>query len=413
MSATAKGSDVSRKASLSDPGPENKVLLRANPSSNNPPLTDRGNPGPLWYSFDLAPKRVEAGGWTHQVTQRELPSSTDLAGVNMRLTAGSFRELHWHKANEWAIMLSGKARVSLLQVDGKMFIDDVEAGDLWYFPAGLPHSIQGLGDDGCEFLLVFDQGDFSEDDTFLVSEFLAYTSPELVRKNTGWSRESIDKLPKKELYIFNSAPAASLADDKRFLGEHLETKNRYTFKMAAMQPSLSSPGGDARVVDSTNFPIASSIAAAMVTIKPGAMREMHWHPNASEWQYWIKGKGRMTVVTTGATARTVDFNANDVGYVPSMAGHCIENTGSGHPVFLEMFKSPRFQDISDERRDCAHARRNGPGTFEAANFGRARGSPDEIGAAGEVAPLCQPKRRATRAGPPKSPPVPGPSVLRR
>ncbi len=106
MSATAKGSDVSRKASLSDPGPENKALLRANPSSNNPPSTDRGNPGPLWYSFDLAPKRVEAGGWTHQVTQRELPSSTDLAGVNMRLTAGSFRELHWHKANEWAIMLT-------------------------------------------------------------------------------------------------------------------------------------------------------------------------------------------------------------------------------------------------------------------------------------------------------------------
>ena len=85
--------------------------------------------------------------WTqqHQVTQRELPSSTDLAGVNMRLTAGSFRELHWHKANEWAIMLTGKARVSLLQADGKMFIDDVEAGDLWYFPAGLPHSIQHWG----------------------------------------------------------------------------------------------------------------------------------------------------------------------------------------------------------------------------------------------------------------------------
>ena len=155
MSVAATGNGVSRTVSLSDPGPENKVLLRANPSSNNPPLTDRGNPGPLWYSFDLAPKRVEAGGWTHQVTQRELPSSTDLAGVNMRLTAGSFRELHWHKANEWAIMLSGQARVSLLQADGKMFIDDVGAGDLWYFPAGLPHSIQGLGDDGCEFLLVY------------------------------------------------------------------------------------------------------------------------------------------------------------------------------------------------------------------------------------------------------------------
>jgi oxalate decarboxylase len=212
------------------------VERRANPSSNDPPFTDHGNPGPLWYSFDLAPKRVQSGGWTHQVTQRELPTSTEIAGVNMRLTAGSFRELHWHKANEWAIMLTRKARVSLLQTDGKMFIDDVEAGDLWYFPAGLPHSIQGMEDGGCEFLLVFDQGDFSEDDTFLLSEFLAHTSPELVEKNTGWSREMFDQLPREQLYIFDAALPGPLEDDKKFLGEFLETSNKYTFKMASMPP---------------------------------------------------------------------------------------------------------------------------------------------------------------------------------
>jgi oxalate decarboxylase len=331
---------------LSDPGPENRPLLRENPSSNDPPFTDRGDPGPLWYSFDLAPKRVQAGGWTHQVTQRELPSSTDLAGVNMRLTAGSFRELHWHKANEWAMMLSGKARVSLLQADGRMFIDDVETGDLWYFPAGLPHSIQGLADDGCEFLLVFDQGDFSEDDTFLLSEFLAHTSPEMVKKNTGWSREAFDRLPREQLYIFDSSLPGPLQDDRRFLGKYLETDLSYTFKMAAMAPTVSAPGGTARIVDSTNFPVSTAIAAAMVTIRPGAMREMHWHPNASEWQYWIKGQGRMTVVTTPATARTIDLRANDVAFVPNAAGHCIENTGGEDAVFLELFRAPRYHDIS-------------------------------------------------------------------
>src|ERR1700744_6680441 len=111
--------------STSNPGPENKSLLDLNPSSNNPPFTDHGNPGPIWFSFDLAPKRLQGGGWTHQVTERELPSSKDIAGVNMRLTAGSIRELHWHTANEWAIMLSGKARVSVLGPNGKMAIDDV------------------------------------------------------------------------------------------------------------------------------------------------------------------------------------------------------------------------------------------------------------------------------------------------
>ena len=116
--------------------------------------------------------------------------------------------------------------------------------------------------------------------------------------------------------------------------------------MASMQPTVVTPGGEARVVDSRNFPISTGIAAALVTIKPGALREMHWHPNKSEWQYWLRGKGRMTVVTTGGTARTVDFNANDVGYVPSMAGHCIENTGDEDVVFLEVFAAPQFQDVS-------------------------------------------------------------------
>jgi oxalate decarboxylase len=334
------------ETSKSDPGPENKSLLAENPSANNPPFTDHGNPGPIWFSFDLSPKRMQGGGWTHQVTQRELPPSKDIAGVNMRLTAGSFRELHWHTANEWAIMLTGKARISVMQPDGKMFINDVETGDLWYFPAGFPHSIQGLEGDGCEFLLVFDEGAFSEDDTFLLSEFLAHTSPELIQKNTSWPRQAFDQLPATELYIFEAPLPGPLEDDKRFLAEHLETKIDYTFKMAAMQPTQKTAGGETRVVDSTNFPVATNIASAMVTIKPGGLREMHWHPNVSEWQYWIKGKGRMTVVTTGAKARTMDFNANDVGFVPTMAGHCIENTGTEDLVFLEMFKTSRYMDVS-------------------------------------------------------------------
>ncbi len=332
--------------SRGNPGPENRPLQAENPDSDIPPFTDHGNPGPIWHSFDLVPKRLQGGGWTRQVTQRELPPSRDLAGVNMRLTAGSFRELHWHTANEWAIMLTGKARVSIMQPNGKMFLDDVAAGDLWYFPAGYPHSIQGLEGDGCEFLLVFDEGDFSEDDTFLLSEFLAHTSPEIVEKNTSWNRQVFDQLPKTEEYIFEAALPGTLAEDRRFMGDNLETENSYTFRMASMKPTHKTAGGEVRVVDSTNFKVSSAIAGAMVTIKPGGIREMHWHPNASEWQYWMQGKGRMTVVTTDAKARTVDFNPNDVGYVPSMAGHTIENTGTEDIIFLEMFKSSRFEDVS-------------------------------------------------------------------
>jgi oxalate decarboxylase len=333
--------------SSTDPGPKDVPLTAINPNSRIPPFTDKGNPPAFWYSYAVTARRVEEGGWTHQITERELPASKDLAGVNMRLTAGSFRELHWHRADEWAIMLTGKARVSVLTAEGKMFIDDVEKGDLWYFPAGLPHSIQGLEDDGCEFLLVFDQGDFSEDDTFLLSELLAHTPPDVIGKNMGWTRAEWDKLPPEELYIFPAELPGRLEDDKRFLGDFLETGKQYTFHGAmTMRPTAQTAGGEARIIDSSNFPVSKNVATGIVTLRPGGLRELHWHPNGSEWQYWMQGQGRMTVAITGAKARTVDFRAGDVGFVPNMAGHYIENTGSEDLIFLEMFKTEKYQSIS-------------------------------------------------------------------
>jgi oxalate decarboxylase len=116
--------------------------------------------------------------------------------------------------------------------------------------------------------------------------------------------------------------------------------------MGSMAPTIRTAGGEARVVDSRNFPAAKNIAAALLTIRPGGMRELHWHPNASEWQYYIAGQGRMTVFMPTGQARTMDFEANDVGYVPAMAGHYIENTSDRDLVVLEMFKAHQFEDVS-------------------------------------------------------------------
>jgi oxalate decarboxylase len=351
MTANAQEKASTQKAehdrSSSDPGPENKVLLAENPNSNNPPPTDHGDVGPIWYSFDLVKKRVEEGGWTHEVTQRVLPSSRDLAGVNMRLTAGSYRELHWHTADEWAYVLYGNARVTVMNPDGSMFIDDVSEGDLWLFPAGFPHSIQGLGPDGTEFLLVFNQGNFSEDGTFLLSEWLSHTPPEVLSTNLGLDKQTLDLLPQESLYIFPGHLPGSLEQDKAEIGgEQVASKQQYTFHMKSMKPTKSTQAGDARIVDSRNFPASKHFAAVLLEIKPGGMREMHWHPNASEWQYYIAGKGRMTVFFPVENARTMDFNANDVGYVPSNSPHYIENTGDTDLVVLEIFAAAEFMDVS-------------------------------------------------------------------
>jgi oxalate decarboxylase len=264
----------------------------------------------------------------------------------MRLTAGSFGELHWHTADEWAFMLYGNARLTCLNPDGTVFIGDVSKGDLWYFPAGFPHSIQGLGPDGSEFMLVFDQGMFSEDNTFLLSDWLAHTPPSVLSKNFGLPENALKNLPTKSLYIFAADLPASLTQDKAVVGgRRAESPYQYTFRMEAMAPTKRTSGGEVRVADSRNFLASKNIAAALVTVQPGGMRELHWHPNASEWQYYISGKARMTVFTNDGV-RTMDFNTNDVGFVPKVAGHYIENRGNTDLVFLEMFASSEFVDVS-------------------------------------------------------------------
>jgi oxalate decarboxylase len=338
-----------RDSSSSDPGPQNHGLVKLNPNADVPPPTDHGVVEPFWYSFDLTHRRVQEGGWTHQVTSRELPASTEMAGVNMRLTKGSFRELHWHLADEWALMLTGKARITVFTPDGSMFVDDVEAGDLWLFPAGAPHSIQALGEDGCEFLLVFNQGNFSEESTLLLSDWLKHTPPEILQQNFRLTPEAIAKLPKGEpLYIFPSdEPVKSLSEEIADVARYSKPpQTSYTFKASKMEPTRKSDAGFVKIIDSKNFPASQKISAAIVTVKPGCIRELHWHPNGSEWQYWIKGKGRMTVFPGQEAARTMDFNANDVGFVSNMAGHYIENTGDEDLVFLEMFVASEFQEIS-------------------------------------------------------------------
>ena len=328
------------------PGPNNNVLGAQNPDSVFAPETDNGTMLPFKYSFDLSHKELDTGGWTRQVTVRDLPVSKTMAGVEMRLTAGGVRELHWHVSAEWAYMIDGSARITAVDADGKSFVNDVQAGDLWLFPGGVPHSIQGLGPDGCKFLLVFNQGDFDEFSTFLLSDWFKHTPKDVLAKNFGVPASTFDHLPKEKLYIFQSDLPRPLAEEQQEAGAGTGTiDDKFVFRPAQMAPTKTVAGGEVKIVDRKNFPV-TDIAAALVRLKPGGLREMHWHPLSDEWQYYVSGKGRMTVFDSGSKARTMDFEEGDVGYIDVSRPHYIENTGSEDLVFLEVFPISTYQDIS-------------------------------------------------------------------
>ena len=328
------------------PGANNAALDAENPSSVWSPVTDNGTVPPFKYSFALAHKRIEAGGWTRQVTERELPISKAMAGVEMRLIAGGVRELHWHTSAEWAYMIYGNARITAVDAAGRSFVNDVTAGDLWLFPGGVPHSIQGLGPDGCKFLLVFNDGSFNEFETFLLTDWFAHTPKEVLAKNFGVPESTFDNVPRKELFIFAADSPRPLAEEQKAAAEGTSSiDNDFVFRASTMKPTKVRAGGEVRIVDSGSFP-ATNIAAAIVRLKPGGLRELHWHPLSDEWQYYVSGKGRMTVFEAGTKARTFDFEEGDVGYIEMSRPHYIENMGTADLVFLEVFPIGTYQDIS-------------------------------------------------------------------
>lgn len=324
-------------------GPTNPSRERENPDIMRPPRTDAGTLPNLKWSFADSHMRIEDGGWARQTTVRELPIATTIAGVNMRLKSGAVREMHWHAEAEWSYMIKGDARITVVDQNGKTFEADLKEGDLWYFPAGIPHSIQGMGKDGCEFLLAFDNGDFSEDSTFLLTDWLVHTPKEVLAKNFGVSVDAFANLPNDELYIFQAPVPGPIAEDR--MAGNGPVPVPFIYRMLDQEP-IKMKGGRVWIADSSNFHASKTIAAALVEIEPGAMRELHWHPNGDEWQFYLSGQARMTVFGSEGLARTFNYQAGDVGVVPFPMGHYVENIGDTTLRFLEIFRSDYFADVS-------------------------------------------------------------------
>jgi oxalate decarboxylase len=195
-------------------------------------------------------------------------------------------------------------------------------------------------------VLVFNDGNFNEFQTFLLTDWMHHTPRAVLAKNFNVPESTFDKVPDRELFIFARDLPRPLDEEKKevYAGTG-PVPNSFAFFASRMEPAKSTAGGSVKVVDRKNFP-ATNIAAAIVTLKPGGLRELHWHPNDDEWQYYVSGHGRMTVFAAAGHARTMDFEAGDVGYIEQSMPHYIENTGSEDLVFLEVFPTPEYQDIS-------------------------------------------------------------------
>lgn len=323
-------------------GPRNVARDNQNPDLLVPPATDHGLIPNLKFSMSDTHMDMKPGGWSREVTKRELPVDDTLAIINMNLSPG-VREMHTHLQSEWGLVLAGSTRITAVDERGRSFAADCKVGEGWLFPANIAHSLQGM-EEGTEFLLIFDKGSYSETNTFSISEVFTHMPMDVLSANFGVDESVLSKIPSKEVFITDGGDPGPL-ESQKIESPYGEVPESFKHELFNVEPIVCD-GGSVRILDHRNFPVCKSIAAALIEIEPGAMREIHWHSNADELQYYLQGEARMTVFQPGPKSRTFNFQAGDVGYVPVGNFHYVQNVGTEKVVFLEVFKSNHFADLS-------------------------------------------------------------------
>ena len=299
------------------------------------------------FKFDIEATTgwVGEAGSAKEATVAEFPASQNIAGVSMRLKPGGIRELHWHAiAAEWALMLTGTVRTTVISPNGQAATDVFAPGEIWYFPKGHGHALQNISNEEAHFVLGFDDGHFSEFGTFSITDWMARTPPNLVARNLNLDAKTVSNLPKKELYIMPGKIPANPVEPN--LADDLETaQSAHKFRLSKMAP-LTFPGGWERIVTVKEFPINTTLTSVMQYLEPGALRELHWHPNADEWQYYISGRSRVTVFGAHGRSRTEEFGPGQIAFIQQGFGHYVEQVGSEPTQFFALFNSPVFEEIS-------------------------------------------------------------------
>ncbi len=294
------------------------------------------------YSLDGSKPKVTSGGWAKEATAHQFKISTGIAGVHMFLDPGASRELHWHAiAAEWAYVLEGQCQTLVLDPSGQRELNSFGPGDLWYFPKGHAHAIQTIGDRPCHFILAFDNGSFSEHGTFSVTDWVSLTPKEMLAADFGVPKDVFDGFPKGETYIM-AGPVLAAAD---VTDEPLPSARSHKFSLDAATPN-ETDGGSLRLATAQEFPMSQGMSGGVMTLKPGAIREMHWHPNANEWHYYLRGTAQVGLFGSGGRGKIAEFKPGDVAYLPVGYGHAIRNIGKEDLELVITFDSGVYQEIS-------------------------------------------------------------------
>ena len=291
------------------------------------------------HKFDLRKEGALhkcAGGRRYLVNHSRFAPFQNMALAVIELEKNGFREPHWHpNADELTYCAEGKALITLFSPGNQHDTFTLSAGEVVHFPKGYLHHIENIHPAQSRFILAYNH---NEPEDLDLSASAASMSPHVLASTFTASLPTADALLKKGKDVFigqRSTPAKP----------PLDSPNGHKFNLERIHPQIDTPGGSARIVNRANFPVLEHLALFSLRLVKKGVREPHWHPNATELNFVLKGKARLTVLSPNGSIDTFDLAEGQGSVIPTGYFHHIENTGPDELHMTVFFSHHTPNDI--------------------------------------------------------------------
>ena len=280
------------------------------------------------FELEKSEGKVIGGSYGKEATVKQLPISKGIAGVSMKLEPGAMRELHWHAtAAEWAFVIEGRVRTTVIDPQGRSETNDFEPGDIWYFPRGHGHMLECLGNKPAHFILIFDNGYFSEFGTFSITDWIGHTPKHLLAKNFGLPESAFDGFPKDEVYFARGPVPPETTHAQPPGAAHVAARDAQVPDAGPGAPFH--PQGRPRMAGRRRpFPHLEDRHRRHSRPRARRLARAPLAPDVRRVAICDRGQISVTLFGSHGRYRIETLNKGDVGYIPQGYGHSIENVGS-------------------------------------------------------------------------------------
>lgn len=282
----------------------------------------------LFFSLNsIKPQKSYAGGHLTTITSDEVPGLVNISFAELKLNKGGSQEPIWHpNANKIGYCLQGTSLVSI-RSPGSVDTFTVTSGDIFFIPQGYIHHIANIGENEA-----------------IISFALNHTKPDLMCLS-----KAIHSLSNEVFFATFNTPPDFLNGLKKSNKQELITtipegqipphfiSSRFKFNIAASSKPVQTKGGYLQLGIKSNLPVLDGLGILGFGLNPKGVVEPHWHTNAGELVYIVKGQTRITVLSPDGSVAALEVKGGEGAFAPASHFHNIENIGNDNVEVIAFF----------------------------------------------------------------------------